>query len=64
MIVDKNWRKKEIGKTLFSELESIARERNCTQIILVTETNRLDACSFYESIGFNPTVNKGYKKVL
>lgn len=64
MIVDKNCRKKGIGKALLLELENIARERNCTQIILVTETDRLDACGFYESMGFNPSANRGYKKKL
>jgi ribosomal protein S18 acetylase RimI-like enzyme len=37
-----------IGKALIQEIESIARERKCTQIILVTESDREDACSFYE----------------
>jgi ribosomal protein S18 acetylase RimI-like enzyme len=64
MIIDKNYRRKGIGKILFLEIETIAKERNCTQIILVTETDRLDACSFYESIGFSPSTNKGYKKYL
>lgn len=64
MIIDKNCRKKGIGKALFLELERLAKKRNCTQIILITEMDRLDACSFYESVGFNPTSNKGYKKKL
>jgi ribosomal protein S18 acetylase RimI-like enzyme len=64
MIVDKNYRKNGIGKALFSELERIAKERNCTQIILVTETDRIDACRFYESMGFKPKSNNGYKKIL
>lgn len=64
MIVDKNIRKKGIGKALISELEKLAKERDCTQIILVTERDRLDACSFYESAGFHPTANKGYKKKI
>lgn len=64
MIVDKNSRKKGIGKALISELEKLAKERDCTQIILVTERDRLDACSFYESVGFHPTINKGYKKKI
>ncbi|AGF56050.1 GNAT superfamily N-acetyltransferase [Clostridium saccharoperbutylacetonicum] len=33
MIIDKNYRKKGVGKALFLDLESIAKERNCTQII-------------------------------
>jgi GNAT superfamily N-acetyltransferase len=64
MIVDKNSRKKGTGKALISELEKLAKERDCTQIILVTETDRLDACGFYESVGFHPTANKGYKKKI
>lgn len=64
MIVDKNARKKGIGKALFAEMECRARKKECTQIILVTEIDRLDACAFYESIGFHATVNKGYKKKL
>ena len=64
MVVDENHRKKGIGKMLFDTLEKQARTKNCTQIILVTETTREDACGFYESIGFHPTANKGYKKKL
>ena len=64
MIVDIKFRKQGVGNALLTELERIAREKKCTQIILVTETDRVDACNFYESAGFNPTVNKGYKKKL
>ena len=64
MIVDKQSRNKGVGKMLFGALETQARLRGCTQIILVTETDRKDACGFYESIGFHPTANKGYKKKL
>ena len=62
MIVDNNSRKNGVGKALIFELEKKAREKNCTQIILVTETNRVDACKFYESEGYSP--EKGYKKKL
>lgn len=64
MIVDKNHRKKGIGKILIKELEKQAKEKGCKQIILVTEANRIDACAFYEAVGFHPTANKGYKKKL
>ncbi len=64
MIVGKNHRKQGIGGALFKEIERAAREKNCTKIILVTESDRFDACSFYESLGFNPTGSKGYKKKL
>ena len=62
-IVDKNHRRKGIGKFLMSALEQKAREQNCTQMILVTEKDRLDACGFYASYGFH-TNNAGYKKKL
>ncbi len=64
MIVAKDKRRQGVGSALFHEVERRAREKNCAQIILVTETNRPDACKFYESAGFSPDGNKGYKKKL
>jgi len=64
MIVDISYRRKGIGKKLFMELERLAKEKNCRQIILVTETDRKDACNFYESVGFDPIKSKGYKKKI
>ena len=53
-----------IASALLNELEIIAGERECTQMILVTETDRRDACAFYEASGFLSGVNSGYKKKL
>ncbi|ADY54484.1 GCN5-related N-acetyltransferase [Syntrophobotulus glycolicus DSM 8271] len=64
MIVDRNCRNKGVGKALISKLEEIAANKNCTQIILVTESNRADACKFYESAGYSPYAHKGFKKKL
>jgi GNAT superfamily N-acetyltransferase len=64
MIVDKKYRNKGVGKALISELENKAAKKNCTQIILVTEANRIDACEFYKSVGYNPDTHKGFKKKL
>lgn len=63
MIVEKGGRRKGIGRALLSELEKMARDMGCTQMILVTEIERRDACQFYESFGFQKN-NKGYKKKL
>lgn len=63
MIVDRNSRKMGVGRALLLELEKRAKERGCTQMILVTEAERLDACGFYESYGFQ-LHHKGYKKKL
>jgi len=62
MIIDRRCRRKGVGTFLLAELERRARARGCTQIILVTETDRKDACRFYEAMGFHPNANKGYKK--
>lgn len=64
MVVDKESRRKGVGKALISELERVATERNCTQIILITETNRIDACNFYESAGYDSGTHQGFKKKL
>jgi len=64
MVVDSAYRKKGIGKALFVEVEKRAKSNGCTQIILVTEAERNGACGFYESIGFHPTANEGYKKKI
>lgn len=64
MIVDKKYRNKGVGKALISELENKAAKKNCAQIILITEANRIDACEFYESAGYNPDTHKGFKKKL
>ncbi|MBE6930011.1 MAG: GNAT family N-acetyltransferase [Ruminococcaceae bacterium] len=63
MIVDKHHRRAGVGRSLLSALEDAARGRDCTQMILVTEKNRADACGFYEKYGFQ-TDTTGYKKKL
>jgi ribosomal protein S18 acetylase RimI-like enzyme len=63
MIVDEKYRSQGVGSALISELERRAADKY-TQIILVTETDRIDACKFYESAGYNPNTHKGFKKKL
>ena len=63
MVVSPDWRKKGIGRALLNRMEKEAGLQNCTQIILVTEKSRRDACSFYEACGFSQE-NTGYKKKL
>jgi GNAT superfamily N-acetyltransferase len=64
MIVDKNYRNKGVGKALISELEKMATKRGCTQVIFVTERNRVDAIKFYESVGYSSETHIGFKKKL
>ncbi len=61
MIVDQAHRRSGVGRKLLRELEKEAKERNCTQLILVTEKDREDACAFYENYGFSKNTT-GYKK--
>jgi len=63
MIVNRSARRKGVGRALLSTLEQQARLRDCTQMILVTEKDRLDACAFYEAYGFQINTT-GYKKKL
>lgn len=64
MIVDINYRNKGLGKALITKLEEIASKKSCTQVIFITESNRIDACKFYESAGYSPQTHKGFKKKL
>lgn len=64
MVVAENFRRKGIGRALFSELENRARARGCSQIHLVTERRRVDAHAFYESLGFSPHSHTGFKKKI
>lgn len=61
MIVDINYRNKGLGKELITKLEEIATKKNCTQVLLITESNRIDACKFYESAGYSPQTHKGFQ---
>ena len=63
MVVNTNMQGLGIGRQLIAELEKHAVLHECSQIILVTEKARIDACAFYESVGFSKE-NAGYKKKL
>ncbi len=64
MIIDKTVRRQGIGSLLMNSIEEKAKERECCHLILVTDTDRYDARQFYESLGFDPEKNKGFKKKL
>lgn len=63
-VVAENHQGKGIGRKLLKELERVGKERNCSQIIFITEADRKETVSFYERVGFNPTSHKGFKKSL
>jgi len=64
VIVDKSFRRKGMGTKLMNRLETIAKQRNCSNIMFVTEKERKDAHRFYSSLGFKHEGYKGYKKKL
>lgn len=64
MIVNSGHRGKGIGAALMAELEQRAVAKGCGQILLVTDTVRLDARGFYAALGFAPDTHTGFKKKL
>ncbi|MDC6363636.1 MULTISPECIES: GNAT family N-acetyltransferase [Flavobacteriaceae] len=63
-VVDKDHRGKGIGGNLFNELEKIGKEKGCSQIIFITETDRKETIAFYKKLGFDPISHKGFKRTL
>ncbi len=63
VVVDPGRRRQGVASALLAELERIARERECKQMILLTETTRDDAVALYESAGFLGRWS-GFKKKL
>lgn len=64
LIVDQKYRMKGTGKALMNEIEKIATEQGCYQILLIIHNDRTDAIAFYESLEFNPNTHKDFKKPL
>jgi ribosomal protein S18 acetylase RimI-like enzyme len=52
IVVDANFRRLGIGRTLIDQAKKWARERQLPGLMLETQNNNLQACKFYESCGF------------
>jgi GNAT superfamily N-acetyltransferase len=63
MVVDADYRRMGIASALLARLEAIARERECNQVILLTESVREDAVALYQANGFEARWT-GFKKKL
>ncbi len=63
VVVDPACRRQGIATALLGELERFAREHDCNQMILLTESVRADASALYESAGFESRWT-GFKKKL
>ncbi|SEB50665.1 GNAT family N-acetyltransferase [Paenibacillus sp. GP183] len=64
IVVDDSVRGRGIGKKLLDHIDMVCREQNCTKIMLLSNSFRVDAHKFFEANGFNGTVSKGFKKYL
>lgn len=63
-VVAEDYRGKGIGRQLLNEPERIGKEKQCSQIIFITETARKETVRFYEKVGFDAASHKGFKKSL
>lgn len=64
LVTDKNYRNNGVGRSLLREFERVGSQRNCSQIIFITERNREEAISFYKVMGYNAESHIGFKKSL
>ena len=64
LIVDIELRRLGAGTALMLEMEKQAIQRQCGQIIFVTEAERTDSIRFYNSLGYDAGTHRGFKKRL
>jgi GNAT superfamily N-acetyltransferase len=64
MIVGSAWQGRGVGRLLMETLEKTAEERNCVFIEFCSSWFRTGAHRFYESLGYDPGMVKGYRKFL
>lgn len=64
MVVDAACRRQGVGTALMQEVERFARERNCSYLMLITDTDREGAQRFYQSLGYEADHYVGFKKAL
>ena len=63
VVVDEAFRRRGIASSLLTELERLARERSCRQMIVLSESVRHDAHGLYGALGFESRWT-GFKKKL
>jgi ribosomal protein S18 acetylase RimI-like enzyme len=64
MIVDGAGRRQGAGTLLMRAIEQEAVRRDCSYIMLVTDSFRTEALAFYRSLGYDPSRYRGLKKYL
>jgi GNAT superfamily N-acetyltransferase len=63
VVVEQESRRRGVATALLAELERLAREADCNQVILLTESSRQDAVGLYASAGYSGQWT-GFKKKL
>lgn len=64
IIVHENHRSKNIGQKLLEYVEDYCRSINCHRIMLLSNSKRERAHQFFEKVGYDGSISKGFKKYL
>jgi len=64
VVVHDAHRRTGVGRALMEAIESRARERDCSYIMLITDQDRPDAHRFYGSLGYQTDPYRAFKKSL
>ncbi|MCU0848365.1 MAG: GNAT family N-acetyltransferase [Spirochaetes bacterium] len=62
LVTDSAWRGKGVARMLMLEGERIAREKGCVFVQFCSSHYRKEAHRLYESLGYDPSEVKGYRK--
>ena len=62
LIVAEQHRRSGLGRQLMAHIEGIAREKDCTKLMLLSSSHRHDAHSFFNSMGFEVGKKTGFVK--
>jgi phosphoglycolate phosphatase len=64
VVVDTAYRRQGIGMALMQHAEQVAREQNCSYIMLITDKTRVDSHAFYHALGYKSADYCAFKKHL
>jgi GNAT superfamily N-acetyltransferase len=63
-VVDQAVRSTGVGTKLMEAAERKAKERNCSYIMLITDTDRIESQRFYEKLGYSTDQYCAFKKKI
>jgi len=64
VIVDEAHRRSGVGAALIQYIEMYAKNNNCSYIMLVTDTDRIESQQFYRALGYKTNEYCAFKKEL